>query len=346
MAAHIRRKLPDLIEDVIANAPHYEFFQAVRLLELLWEDHGQIDAGLDSWLRLRPASEISFPAADIRRCQFDDYGRLDMQLNFMGLYGVDAPVPNYFIEYIARDDEHSQVMRDFLDVFTHRMYAQFYLAWKKYRPVMDLESPDCRYVGYLSALSGNALYEDEATELGFSGLMGTRVRGATGLASMLSEYLDGRPVSVTQYVPRWIKLEQDAALGLEGEAALNLGDNTILGDEVLDVSGKVDIVVGPVNTDESRALLPGGARARDLAKLMERYLDPTVTFDLVVKVRPETIMAQCLGEEDIILGWSSWLGSKLNDGYELRIPGESLMYESGNTHSREKEPDPEVQLVA
>ena len=346
MAAHIRRKLPDLIEDLVENAPRYEFFQAVRLLELLWEDHGAIDAGLDSWLRLRPASEISFPAADIRRCRFDEQGRLDMQLNFMGLYGVDAPVPNYFIEYVARDDETSQVMRDFLDVFTHRMYAQFYLAWKKYRPVVDLESPDCRYVSYLSALSGNSLYEDEATELGFSGLMGTRVRGAAGLASMLSDYLGGHKVEVVQYVPRWIKLEQDAALGLEDEAGLCLGDNTILGDEVLDVSGKIDIVVGPVNTDESRELLPGGARAADLARLLERYLDPTVTFDMVIKVEPETIMAQCLGEEDIILGWSSWLGSKLNDGYELRIPGQSLRYQEPSPGNERAIDEGAVQLVA
>ena len=42
-----RRKLPDLIEDVFANAPQYEFFQLIRLLEGGWYGHGQIGQGLD-----------------------------------------------------------------------------------------------------------------------------------------------------------------------------------------------------------------------------------------------------------------------------------------------------------
>ncbi len=346
MAAPVRRKRPDLIEDFIANAPHYEFFQAVRLLEAMREGHGEVDHGLDAWLRMRPAPEISFPAADIRRCRFDDNGRLDLELNFMGLYGVDAPVPNYFVEYIAREDEKSQVMRAFLDIFTHRMYAQLYLAWKKYRPVVDLDSPDSSYAGYLAALSGNALQEDEATELGFSGLMGARVRGADGLAGMLSEYLGGMPVEVRQFVPRWIKLEQDSALGREGEEGLFLGDNTILGDEVLDVSGKIEIVIGPMNTAQSRELLPGGCHARPLAELLRRYLDPTVSFDFIFKVEPETIMAQCLGEEGVILGWASWLGSKLNDSYELYIPGDSLMQEVAPQTAEEGSPQTQIRMAA
>ena len=275
-----------------------------------------------------------------------DDGKLDLQLNFMGLYGVDAPVPHYFTELVARQDEESEPLRAFLDVFCHRLYAQFYLAWKKYRPFVDLEHAGSPYVNYLTALSGNAVDVLDNTELGFSGSLGTRVRSATALAGMLSEYMNDVPVKVNQFVPRWVRLEQDSYLGAEGENALQLGDNTILGDAVLDVSGKIDVCIGPMDADEARSLLPGKQRALDLGHLIERYLDPTLTFDVVLKVQPSSVIAQRLGEDDMILGWSSWVGHKLNESYELRIPGSSFFIEPEQKSEHGEEPSIRMSMVA
>lgn len=319
-----RRKLPDLIEDIFANAPHYEFFQVIRLLEGGWYGHGEIGHGLDKWLRMRSAPEISFPGADVRRCELNDNGKADLQLNFMGLYGVDAPVPHYFTELIARDDESSEAMRAFLDLFSHRLYALFYQAWKKYRPYVALDTPDNAYLDYVQALSGHTLNDHDTVELGFCGAMGTRVRNAATLSGMLTEYMGNTPSHVEQFVPRWVKIQSESFLGGEGEQGLCLGDNTIVGDEVLDISGKIDIRIGPMEASLAKRLLPGKPDALALGNFISRYLDPTLSFDLVLIIKPSSILGMQLGADDTLLGWSTWIGYQMSESDEIRIPGESL----------------------
>ena len=347
MGTTSRRKLPDLIEDVFANAPKYEFYQVIRLLESGWYGHGSVGKGLDKWLRMRPSPEISFPAADVRRCSFDDNGMVDLELNFMGLYGVDAPVPHYMIEHVARNDESSDAMRGFLDIFSHRMYALFYMAWKKYRPYIDLDQPDSAYVDYVLALSGSTLDENDTVELGFSGAMGSRVRNATSLAGMLTEYMGDTPAKVREFVPRWVKIDSEAFVGGEFHQAMELGDNTILGDEVLDISGKIDICIGPMDVSTVKKLLPGRPDATALGNLIRRYLDPTIDFDLILLVKPSSILGMQLGDDDVMLGWSTWVGYQMSELDEIRIPGETLLMESDKNQTEDmKKTKAELAMVA
>ena len=104
MATSPGRNLPDVIRLILDAAASYNFTQVAYLLEQSWPDRGKIGDGLDRWCRFRPATETSFPAADIRRCKYDDHGRLDIQLNFLGFYGVDAVVPHYFTDRAMLDD--------------------------------------------------------------------------------------------------------------------------------------------------------------------------------------------------------------------------------------------------
>ena len=324
MGTTSRRKLPNIIYEVLGNAPKFEFFQAIRLLEDSWHGHGTVRQGLEKWIRMRPASEISFPGADIRRCKLGTDNKFDLQLNFMGLYGVDAAVPNYFTEFIARDDESSEATRKFMDIFCHRLYSQFYLAWKKYRPYTHLEQKDSPYLHYLAALSGNVVTESDSVEMGYCGAIGSRVRSATALSGVLSDFMGNVPVKIDQFVARWIKIDEQVGLGSEGPDALSLGDNSILGNEVLDVSGKVDIVIGPMKSHEVNGLLPGNDRARELGSLVDRFMDPTMNFDVLLKVEPSKGIGIYLGAKDVVLGWSTVLGTASSSAYDIRLTGKNF----------------------
>ncbi|MFV1983378.1 MAG: type VI secretion system baseplate subunit TssG [Thiohalomonadales bacterium] len=332
MGTTSRRKLPNIIYEVLGNAPAFEFFQAIRLLEDSWHGHGTVRDGLDKWIRMRPASEISFPGADIRRCKLGENNKFDLQLNFMGLYGVDAAVPNYFIEFIARDDESSEAMRKFIDIFCHRLYSQFYLAWKKYRPFTHLENKDSPYLHYLAALSGNVVTDSDSVEMGYCGAIGSRVRSATALSGVLSDFMGNVPVNINQFVARWIKLDEQTGLGTEGPEALRLGDNSILGNEVLDVSGKIDIVIGPMQSNEVNGLLPGNNRARELGSLVDRFMDPTMNFDVILKVEPSKGIGIYLGAKDVVLGWTTVLGSASSSSYDIRLPGKNFAVKNVKTN--------------
>ena len=75
----------------------------------------------------------------------------------MGLVGVSSPLPIYFSEYVARHEENGRPLIDFLNIFNHRCYVLFYLAWKKYRASRALSAgisdPFVRRIALLAGIS-------------------------------------------------------------------------------------------------------------------------------------------------------------------------------------------------
>lgn len=317
MEASVRPHLPALIEELLADAPHYDFCQAVRLAEEL-SPGGQRPGRLPAGMRLRPAAEISFPAADIRRCRLDGQGRLEFQLGFLGLYGVDAPVPHDLLEAAAGEEESAAPLRAFLDIFSARLYELLYFGWKKYRPAGTGGST--LFEKYLDALSGLGEGEAGPEERLFAGPYGGRVRSAEALSGLLSEYLETQ-VEVRSFRPRWIKVAGRPVLG-GGDLAL--GENVVLGERILDVTRRVEIRIGPLSPARARDLFPGGSRSAVLYRLVWRYLPPAVDFELCLLVRSEGGPPLTLGKDDIRLGWDSYLGEDKSGIREIPLPAGSL----------------------
>lgn len=318
MAAGPGRNLPDVIRAILDSAASHDFTQVAYLLEQHWPERGKVGDGLDRWCRFRPACETSFPAADIRRCRYDDQGRLDIQLNFMGFYGVDAAVPHYFSDRAMQDDDGGRALRAFLDIFNHRLYALYYQAWKKYRPTFHLDEPSNLYHRIVSAISGWSVDEKQGNALSYAGLLGRRVRNAEGLESLLNDYLEAVPVKVRQFQPRWIRVKSDVQLG-SGE--LRLGDNLLLGEEVLDISGKIDVMIGPITPQASMQLMPCTAKGHSVIDLLKRYLPPSIDFDLVIQITSGSVDAEPLGSDQLVLGWSTWLQDRVTADWQVRISG-------------------------
>jgi type VI secretion system protein ImpH len=318
MAAGPGRNLPDVIRGILDEAASHQFTQAAFLIEQHWPERGKIGDGLDRWCRFRPASETSFPAADIRRCGLDDQGRLDIQLNFIGFYGVDAVVPHYFVDRAMQDDDGGRALRAFLDIFNHRIYALYYQAWKKYRPTFHLDEPANLYLRMVSAFSGWSVGADQVKALSYAGLLGRRIHSAQGLKGLLSDYLATMPVRIKQFQPRWVGIKNDTTLGA---AELRLGDNLVLGDEVLDINGKIDIAIGPVSPPVSMQLMPSTPKGRALIDLVSRYLPPSVDFDLVIEITSGSVDAEPLGSDQLVLGWSTWLQDSVTADWQVRIKG-------------------------
>jgi type VI secretion system protein ImpH len=318
MAAGPGRNLPDVVRGILDSASAHDFTQAAFLIEQHWPERGKIGDGLDRWCRFRPASETSFPAADIRRCTYDDHGRLDIQLNFMGFYGVDAVVPHYFVDRAMQDDEGGKALRAFLDIFNHRLYALYYQAWKKYRPNFHLDEPANLYLRMITAFSGWSVGVEQGSALSYAGLLGRRVRSSQGLEDLLSDYLDPIPVKVNQFQPRWVRIKNNTTLGA---AELRLGDNLVLGEEVLDISGKIDVSIGPVSPHASMQLMPTTTKGRALIDLVSRYLPPSIDFDLVIEITSGDVDAEPLGSEQLVLGWSTWLQDRVTADWQVRIKG-------------------------
>jgi type VI secretion system protein ImpH len=216
------------------------------------------------------------------------------------------------------DDNGGKALRAFLDIFNHRLYALYYQAWKKYRPTFHLHEPSNPYLKMVSAISGWSVKEDQGSTLAYAGLLGKRVRNAYALEGLLNDYLAPMPVKVKQFQSRWVTVKSDATLGSDG---IRLGDNALLGNKVLDVSGKIDIQIGPVSPQESMQLMPTTSHGQALIELVNRYLPPSLDYDLVILITSGTVNAEPLGSDQLVLGWSTWLQDEVTADWQVRING-------------------------
>jgi len=320
MATNVRRALPELVQQIAADAPQYDFFQLVRMLESVWGNYQGHVSPLDAKVNFRPAKEINFPAADVRRAKQLENDKLSVELNFMGLYGVDAAVPQYIITTALHEDEAGAVTKAFLDIFNHRFYVLLYQAWKKYHPAISLESRSSKYYRYINALAGSTSAVTSSESLGFAGLNGQQNHSATALKGLLKDMV-GAQVEIEQYVPVWKTISTKICVGGSGELAMALGDNMVLGTQLLDVGGKVNVKLGPFNIERAFALLPGTENAKSLGNVLGQFLGGSMDFDATLRVEGASGYAPALGSEGLRLGWRMWLGESTGKPYEINISG-------------------------
>ncbi|MCK4608972.1 MAG: type VI secretion system baseplate subunit TssG [Gammaproteobacteria bacterium] len=306
MATTARHQPSDLIKELLQHGQGYSFFQALRLLEADSSDNST---------QMRSVAELSFPATDIKACHLNKQGSLVLYLTFMGLYGVDSPLPHYFLEQTLGDESSAKCTRAFLDIFNNHCYRLLYLAWKKYHPLMHVKQRSA-YLEYLKSISGNLLTKKDTTEYGVTGILGARIHNSSGLAGLLREYLEIDKIFVHQFMPRWIKV--GAALPL-GQTAINLGDNTLLGNQVVSLMQEIAICFGPITFLRAQQLLPGQPKYALLKSLIQRYVGTAILFTLVITIYAPTAKIIRLGQDQAQLGWASWLGVLQQDIYEIKV---------------------------
>ncbi len=324
MGTYTRGKLPHLTDDILASNTAYEAFPAVALLETSLGLDGGDDVSFQRLINLAPAAEISFPAGELRRCTIDDQGRFRLELNLLGLYGVDSPLPQYFNDITSRDGDGRDELRAFLEMFNKRLYALCYLAWKKFNRYSASADQPSIYSRYLYALSGGA---QQHGRFDYAGVLGSRIKSAQGLSATLEDFL-GYPVATQENVPVWITLDKPDSLGNE----LHLGDNTILGSRIMDVSSKIIIHIGPLPISAATKLLPGHQLAFQLAKLVREYLEPAISYEINFQVTAGPNYQSCLGTESAILGWTSCLGQPGPQANRIRLTDQAAEAQSPETH--------------
>ena len=194
----------------------FEFFQAVRLFERLFPERspvGRFVSPSKEVLRFCAHASMPFPPSRIQRMDWpDEPGPAPrMVINFMGLAGPSGLLPLYYTELIVdrlRNKDHA--LREFLDIFNHRMISLFYQAWEKYRFAIPYERGERdRFSHSLMDLIGmgtthldNRLAVRDDTLMYYSGLLSLRSRSATALRAILWDYFDV-PVEIEQFVGAW-----------------------------------------------------------------------------------------------------------------------------------------------
>ncbi len=329
MATQSRRADPSLEQVLFEEGYRFDFFQAVRLLERLHADRqpvGREGPPSREVVRFRSRLSLSFPPSAVHEIApaEDGDGPPRMTVAFMGLTGPLGVLPHHYTEMLVeRVSRKDHALRDFFDLFNHRLVSLFYRAWEKYRFPVAYERAAVkgngrdrfsRYLLDLIGLGTNGLQDrlevrDEAL-LFCAGLFAQQPRSASGLEGLLREYFEV-PVQVVQFVGQWLPLPEEYRCRLGPDGANNaLGSTAVIGSLVWDQQAGFRLRVGPLTFAEYCQFLPSGKAFRPLLQLTRFFAGQVLDFDVQLVLKASEVPGCRLGEtgeRGPRLGWSAWL---------------------------------------
>ncbi len=355
---------------LFAEGFYFDFFQAVRLLQNL--DGRRRPVGHDAVpgaeaVRFRVQNSLTFPPSSIHEiAQPDNEWPLPvMTVAFFGLTGPSGVLPRHYTELVYRTqrdikDANRYVLRDWFDLFNHRMIALFYRAWSKYRPWLAYEAgahaaeepdPFTRALLSLVGIGTRGLRRrlrvacremvagrsqervltkvDDLALTFYGGLLAHRPRCADGLEALLSDY-SRLPVKVQQFQGEWLTLDPTSRSSLSEEGGNNeLGVNAVSGDRVWNIQNKVRLRIGPLSLTQFDDLLPDRSPVPqrkhffELMHLTRFYIGPELDVDVQLVLRGDEVPECQLPEstgDGPQLGWNTWTRSQAL----TRDPGDAI----------------------
>ncbi len=300
-----------VLEDILANGHRYHFHQLLALLEQLLVDSAV--GSFEQKVKLRPDTSLAFPAADIRKVSAISGQRYEVVSRFMGLYGVDSPLPQYFLDDVTAQDESGKQVQAFLDIFNQRLYSLLHEAWKKQHPFTRLDDNGL-YQRLIRGMTGQ-YWQSDANAMAFGGSFIGGSRNAESLEQILQEALSLEELDIDADIVSWVQVED--GLQLNGHQALGL--DTCLGDAIPVIGRKVGVRVGPVEHEVSQALQPSGDMGEKMAGILREYLPDGVDFDVAIQLTPKYRQDWQLGSEQSLLGVHSLLGESSGQGLTFKL---------------------------
>jgi type VI secretion system protein ImpH len=347
MAAAHGRTSPGLSGQLLREPYRFDFFQAVRLLERMAREQARRDPGLPrqpvggdqppEWevVRFRTRPSLGFAASAVSQIRPPapqagpaDEGPPEMVVTFLGLTGAAGVLPyHYTALLLQRVRLKDGALRDFLDIFHHRLLSLFYRAWEKYRlpfayerSRFDGNAEDAVSQGLYClvglgtvGLRGRLAFDDEAF-LYYAGHFAHAPRSAVALEGVLEDYF-AIPVRVEQAHGQWLALDRDDQALMPSEAHPQgqnnqLGLDVVIGERVWDIQSKFRVRVGPLTYRQFRDLMPNGDGLRPLCQLARTYAGAEFDFDVQAVLAPAEVPWCRLDSEadgEAYLGWNTWV---------------------------------------
>lgn len=337
-----RRFEPAVIERLFREPYRFEYFQAVRMLELWLRRHGAPQHGLvANFLRFQNSTSLRFPASQLEAIHTEprDIAPTAQALGaalqssrltwirvtptFMGLLGNHGVLPPHYTERIAEQqfNEKDEGARAFLDTFSNRSLALFYEAWRKYRLHLKYEpGGKDRFLPLLLALAGlghpslrqrlarpgQGAVLDESLGY-FAASLRQRPVSSVQMGRVLSAYF-GQAITVQQFVGAWYAVPpvQQSTLGC---ASATLGTCAIAGERVWQRDLRLRLVIGPLDRAGFDAFLPGGLAARALTSLVTMLTGLALEYEVELVLRAADVQGASLSGEPHAgrLGWGTYL---------------------------------------
>ncbi|MEN8236286.1 MAG: type VI secretion system baseplate subunit TssG [Pseudomonadota bacterium] len=326
MATKQRQEIPSVAETLWQDTFDFEFHQVIKLLEQLNPEVTALGAGVtpkDEAVNIKARISLSSSSSDIYSLEQTETSLPPtINVNFWGIAGLQGPLPTPYTELILermRNKDHT--LKDFLDIFNHRLVSILHRIAKKYLPALNTLKPHQTLLGQcVQSFTGtDPQYTSEETLgmhphslLFYSGLLWQQPRSAAGLKHILSHYF-AVPVSIKGFQGQWIELEpsQWTHIGARSQFS-SLGRGAMLGTKVWYSATRSTIRIGPLDEITFRRFLKTGDAYGPLFKVIQFYLPPHHKTDINLVIRAKDVCNSKL-DGKTQLGWTSWLKSRKSE---------------------------------
>ncbi|HAS6054978.1 type VI secretion system baseplate subunit TssG [Vibrio vulnificus] len=310
-------------EYFLAEIESLPLFTAIHLIEthlLQADSHLGSDAlPKNEKIQLTVSQRLGYEARElINVVSNSQSNKLTLQTNIIGLTGEQGVLPSHYSELVMqRARENDTAMKDFFDIFNHRLLSLYYRCWLSYqlaaqfRSKKNIQSSPIQKV--LSSLTGNCGSE----AIFWGGVFSTKQR-SRGFVKNIVEFYTDCEVLIDELRGEWVHMDEDDQTRLcgrnlvEGQhSALGLG--AVIGKRIWDVSGGITILLLPKDSEVVYRILSKGGLDH-IKSLVTKIVGAEKTIQWKLRARYEQLPKASLKRGIGCIGRGSILkvGSPMN----------------------------------
>lgn len=277
-------------------------------------------------VRMRPHPGMGFPASEFKGIEVnpddDPESPPTVRTTFMGLYGIDSPLPTAYIDDITQRREGHDTVEHFLDIFNHRILTQFYRIWKKHNYPATFEPGGTDRISQsLLGIGGLGIPGTEnnfdvplSRFLGILDMLHQPGKTADGLKQLVRMVTPDTEATIVPNYRRKVRVPEPR---LDGTFFLD--DRPILGGIATEINSAVEIRLYTESKADARGWMPPHQPLfHDLLSLLRVYLgwryDAHITLTMPRRLFPAPRLSTKHNDEDAAyMGYSFLLGQE-DDG--------------------------------
>lgn len=341
-----RRFEPSVIERIFSTPHRFQFFQAVRMIELWFKRNGvPHERAVCDFLRFANRTLLVFPASEIAQietypprngvpCSADELRKsflngelkyVQITPTFMGFLGGNGSLPAHYTERVARQlqEQRDDGPRAFLDTFSSRSLALFYQAWCKYRVAFQYEAGrrdtflplllSVAGLGFRSlhhrlyGVDGKGVRDESLAH--FAGALRHRPASAFYMQRVLADYFSV-PLEVLQFAGDWyhVPREHQTILG----STNSLFGKAMAGERVWQRDLRMRLSIGPLQIERFEQFLPGGGGALALSRLLGLFTGAALEYEIQLILLARDVRGVTLGSTGNggRLGWDAFISTE------------------------------------
>ncbi|WP_047608874.1 type VI secretion system baseplate subunit TssG [Rahnella aquatilis] len=297
------------------RTPEFNFYRFCQILEELTPERPPLGSTFnpnDDPVRFRPHPGMGFPVSELKTVETDPDFPNDpptVRTTFMGLYGIDSPLPTSYIDDITQRRDGHDATEAFLDIFNHRIMTQFYRIWRKYSYPATFEAGGTDNMSQnMMALAGitHTNTPPASRLLALLQPLVRPTRTAEGIAGVIMSQAPNTRVTVKPHQVAIMPAAKRARFSFSEQQ--RLGDHLVLGSETADVNYSIGVEMYTEDPEEAKGWLPGGQLREDVFTLLRVYLGCDYDASLKLTIPIELAPLPRLGDRSLLMGYNVVMG--------------------------------------